>query len=55
MLLRALRLAFDHPRTGGRVTAWAGLSPVWRTALAELDLALPPELPTTAEVTVPAE
>lgn len=55
MLLRALRLAFDHPGTGARVTAWAGLSPVWHSALAELELALPPELSPSAEVTVRAE
>jgi tRNA pseudouridine65 synthase len=55
MLLRAVRLAFDHPRTGRRVEAWAGASPLWHTALAELGLSFPPELPATPEINVPAE
>ncbi|MFP4374221.1 MAG: pseudouridine synthase [Spirochaetaceae bacterium] len=51
LLLRALRLAFDHPRTGARITAYAGISELWRTALAELGLPLPPSLPVEPQIT----
>jgi tRNA pseudouridine65 synthase len=49
LLLRAVGLSFDHPSTGGRLSAYAGISPLWQRALAELDL--PPSLPLDAEVT----
>jgi tRNA pseudouridine65 synthase len=50
LLLRALRLRFEHPRTGARVSAYAGVSPLWQTALSILELPLPPSLPIEAGV-----
>jgi tRNA pseudouridine65 synthase len=53
LLLRALRIGFDHPRTGARITAYAGIPELWQTALAELGLPLPPSLSVEPAVDVP--
>jgi tRNA pseudouridine65 synthase len=54
LLLRALRIGFNHPRTGARITAYAGITELWRTALGELGLPLPPSLPVEPTVSIPA-
>lgn len=50
LMLRALRLSFTHPRTGARISAYAGVPTLWQHVLRELGLAQPPSLPAEAEV-----